>query len=466
MNTRFALHRRPAVGSGALTMAIVIPLALGAAWGAIALEGTKTGVALAMLAVLGPIAAYAGLTSPLIFPFCLFVVLVPFDNLLLVSSFSTLTKLLAILSGAAILLWLVRGKRYITPDKAVLPWMGFTLLAVTSLIWAIDPTKSLDAVGSIVELFGLYVALSFMPVDMRTLGVVTAAVLLGGAIASLYGIYLFNFHSGGVDVLDSRLRAQMFAQSGDQNYIDPNHFAAALLLPFSIALMAVVESRSMAVRLVCLCFLVVFAAGIAIAGSRGALVAIVAMLLYLLWRSRNRLVVAGVALAGLGVALASYGHILQRFNEPGTSTGSGRLEIWKVGLTAFRNSPIVGQGFGSFPFAYDRAYMTVSLDRNVFWHRAPHNNLLWVAVELGIVGLAIFLYAWWAQFRAVRWIAVDHPLYSLRLALEGGMIALFVASLFLGTVTYKYLWLVFIMIMLARNAWVVDTVLAKRRSTQ
>jgi len=52
----------------------------------------------------------------------------------------------------------------------------------------------------------------------------------------------------------------------------------------------------------------------------------------------------------------------------------------------------------------------------------------------------------------LRIIRPDAQLYPLRLALEGSLIGLFISSFFLDALYMKYLWLAFIMIMLARNA--------------
>ncbi len=51
-------------------------------------------------AVLFPYLLYVAFTRPLAFPFGLYVLLVPFDNILSFGSFGTITKLLGIVSGA------------------------------------------------------------------------------------------------------------------------------------------------------------------------------------------------------------------------------------------------------------------------------------------------------------------------------------------------------------------------------
>jgi O-antigen ligase len=427
-------------------------LGIVAALGAIALSGTKIGVALALFVVFGPIAAYAAFASPLVFPFCLFILLVPFDNLLEFSSFGTATKGVGVLCGAAIVLWLIRTRRYVVPDRALLAWLPFVLLAIASFAWAADPAMGLPTLSTLVASFGLYGALSFFPINRRTLSVVVAAVIAGGAIAATYGSYLF--HRGIGVSQDGRL----FIGGDGSGRIDPNHFAAALLLPLALAISAVIESRRFTVRVLAAVALVLLSAGIVIAGSRGSIVAVVAMIVYLFVRSRKRLLLGGIAFAGLAAGLVLFGKIADRFSQIAATGGAGRLGVWKVSLAAFWLHPIAGMGFGNFQVAYNNVFLTVpafasmKIIEGARWNMNPHNNIVWVAVELGILGVVAFLYAWWAQFRTLRSIAPESDLYSLRVALEAALIALFVASMFLGTVNYKYLWLVFMMVMLTRNA--------------
>jgi O-antigen ligase len=436
-----------------LAAAIIMPCALVAAYGAIALAGTKTGVALAVLAVLGPIAAYAAFTAPLVFPFCLYILLVPFDNLLDLQSFGTVTKLLGVLCGAAVVFWLIRTRRYVVPDRAVAAWLVFVLLAGVSVAWAIDPVAVATPTMTLAELFVLYAVLAFAPTGTKTLKIVVQTVILSGAIAAAYGAYVF-YH--GADLVAGRLFLATSSGNGTRTYIDPNHFAASLLLPIALALVTVVESRRVAAQLFATACLVVMGAGIASAGSRGSVVAIAVMIAYLLIRSRKRLLLGSVGIAGIGIAFVSHASVVQRFARAAATGGAGRLEIWKVGLLAFERHPLFGVGFGNFPLAYNQFYVSASLTQYFHWNQPPHNNLLWAAVELGIVGLLVFLYAWWAQFHSLRLISPNDPFYPVRLAVEAGLVGLFVASLFLGTITYKYLWLAFILVALVRNAWIAN----------
>ena len=61
--------------------------------------------------VLLPVVIYLALRWPLASAFGLYVLLVPFDNLLNTGSFGTMTKLLGMVAGAALLLYVVRQRR-------------------------------------------------------------------------------------------------------------------------------------------------------------------------------------------------------------------------------------------------------------------------------------------------------------------------------------------------------------------
>ena len=409
------------------------------------LAGTKTGTVLALLAVGGPIAAYAAFRAPLVFPFGIFVLLVPFDNVLGFSSLGTVTRLVAIASGAAVGFWLLRTRKYITPDKSLLWWIAFFVWAVTSLTWAIDPMFSMAHLWTTLQLLSLFAAISLMPIDRRTLSMVIAAVIASGAIGGIYGAYLFHH---GVDVSKNN---RLFIQN-DENTIDPNQFAAALILPFCLALSGVVQSRRLIPTIVFGGAVIAIAAGAAVAGSRGAIVAMGVSFAYLLIRSPKRVALAAFGLGGLAVALGAFGNTLMRFTYATSTGGAGRSDIWKVGLAAFREHPIFGSGFSNFPLAYDHAFLSVSETYYTRWHRASHNLIVQTAVELGIIGTIVIVSAWWKSARSLKVITPESALYSVRLALEATMLGLFVAALFLDMVQDKYLWLALIVIALTRNA--------------
>ena len=138
------------------------------------------------------------------------------------------------------------------------------------------------------------------------------------------------------------------------------------------------------------------------AAERGVVLAIVITLVALFLVSQRKFRYIGYSLLGLilvvGVfqIISRYGglsrFIIDRFSISNIieSGGSGRTEIWKAGWQIVLNNPVIGVGLGNFTAVFHRyAYAVdplVSLSGS-----SPHNDLLGVTAELGLVGLVLFL---------------------------------------------------------------------------
>ena len=124
--------------------------------------------------------------------------------------------------------------------------------------------------------------------------------------------------------------------------------------------------------------------------SRGAIVALVITLIYYYrkelfsLRSLSYLLLVAVAVAGL-YYIGILDGLIMRFMSDDLQTGSGRTELWMVGIkTFFSKDPSViafGAGEGQ---ALKMTYL-----KGEYW--SPHNNYLSVLYNYGILGLTIFL---------------------------------------------------------------------------
>jgi O-antigen ligase len=68
-----------------------------------------------------------------------------------------------------------------------------------------------------------------------------------------------------------------------------------------------------------------------------------------------------------------------------------RLQMWYVSAQAVGQSPLVGQGIGSYPVVAEAAFDNADMCAIGCWH--PHNLYLFYAVEFGLIGLGLFLAA-------------------------------------------------------------------------
>ncbi|MBV8489144.1 MAG: O-antigen ligase family protein [Candidatus Eremiobacteraeota bacterium] len=429
-----------------------VGIAIAAAFGIVAcaavtlFAGTKTGMVMALVSVAGPVLLYAAIVAPLVFPFCAYVALVPFDNILDISAFGTLTKILGIVSGAAILFYLVRTRKAVRPSPALLLFGALYFWMVLSAFWALDTASVFSLLPTMVALLVLYAAISLFPADERSVRWVVLTTILGSVVAALYGAYLFHH---GLDARNNRLWI-----TTDTGTIDPNHFAAAMLLPAALALGIAVYARKLVVVLAASAAVVVLLLGIAESGSRGAVLGVALGGIYIFVRTNRKL---RLALIGLPMAIGAFLLSLQtslwsRFGESIEYGGSGRVPIWHVGLHALQSYWFLGAGFNNFAFAYDRALMQTHQFAFEHWHRGPHDIVLQTWVEMGIVGVALVAAVWVSQFRMLSCIDRADRDYPMRLALEATLIATLVAALFLDIMAFKYVWLTFMLIALARNA--------------
>jgi O-antigen ligase len=155
--------------------------------------------------------------------------------------------------------------------------------------------------------------------------------------------------------------------------------------------------------------------------SRTALVTMPVMLavfaaLHLKWRSNLVICCAAVILAGsawqmspqLRATTAKFTRdyeIYKELNQP-TSIGS-RLEFWRKSLRFFAEAPVIGHGTGSIHALFEEAAVD-QFGVTALVVANPHNQTLIVAVQWGVIGIAVLYAMWWFHlllFRGDGWVA-------------------------------------------------------------
>jgi O-antigen ligase len=94
------------------------------------------------------------------------------------------------------------------------------------------------------------------------------------------------------------------------------------------------------------------------------------------------------------------GEFFHRLMNAPYNRGTGRLDIFLVGLQVIKHHPVVGAGLNNFTVAYTRFAGYAPVFRG--FGRAAHNAYLQVWGETGIVGLCLFLAAIWSQMSHAR----------------------------------------------------------------
>jgi O-antigen ligase len=384
---------------------------------------------------------------PVIFPLAAYLFMVPFDTLLQTGA-GTITKFLGVAAAAVILIVLMDRRRTVTPPLAVVAWSAYLLWNVASLMWSQDPTFHSELLVATVELFALYVIISMLRVSAREVKTLLAFTLGGGIALSGFGLWLF-LH--GTDVMSGASSSRLSISMSKTSVINSDHFAAALVLPIALAIVAALHNHGWR-KVLYAAITLMLLGGIFVSGTRGALIAVGVMCVYLAVFYGYRRQIAAIALAGLAFS-AAFPNMWMRFLDPSQGEAGGRYGIWAIAWDAFKQHWMIGIGSGQFRLAYAESYLRIpTSSMNAPWFEDAHNIIAANGVELGIVGLVLVLAAWFYQVRVARNVTRLSPLFHVRMALEAATVGLFINALSLDILFYKYLWIAFVLGVLIRNA--------------
>ncbi|HZY96823.1 MAG TPA: O-antigen ligase family protein [Candidatus Cybelea sp.] len=398
--------------------------------------------------VMAPLGLYVALNRPLDVPLGFYVLLIPFDNLLGTGSFGTLTKFLGIVSGVFLLLWVAQRRRFMAIGAPVVVLVGLIVWMLASTLWSVDQSLALKIIPTYAGLMLLYIVLTMMPVSPAQFERLLLVVVAGGLCAAAYGIHLFYNQP----VMPQTPAVQRLVVQVGENFIDPNHFADAMLFPVAILVMWGLRCRMLLGKAACAGGLAAFVVAILLSGSREALTALFVIAAYYIWRSRYRLQAIVALVVPLIGAVAGAPALLERFSTILQTGGSGRASIWAVALEAAKHRALQGYGIGNFTEAFNQFYLGVHQPYPYGWDSPAHSLVMHYLVELGVVGLALVAAFFVAQFRSLRIIDRTSDLYDSRLMMEAALVATAGVSLTIDLFTYKYAWLVFSMVALLRNA--------------
>lgn len=372
---------------------------------------------------------------------CAYAALVPFSSILVTSGGETLTKLVGIFVGISLIVSIIAKRRIVRPSHALIVLAALTIYSGLTICWAIDPALALSSYGIYLSYISLYVVIALYPATPKEAKLVLISSVIGGISLAWYGAYLF---SHGQQVYESRLGIGF----QNDNWIDSNEYAAALLMPIAIVLMQFLRTASIHKKAAWLAVLLLTFYGFVASGSRGGMFALGAMVLFLMATSRYRKQLVGM-LAPLGVIIMSSPIGLRLFHSDLLSADL-RADIWKVGIASLRQYWLSGAGIGNFTNAYAQFFLVIP-HAHLSWDRPAHSILIGTAVELGVIGLILVLALWYTQFAQLLQVRdPNEDVPDLWLALQAGIVGLFVAGLSLDLLLAKYTWIAFSLIALIR----------------
>jgi len=328
-------------------------------------------------------------------------------------------------------------KRLSSPPREALWWSLFLLWSILTTAWALQPALSVHMIPRAIALASLYLAAVCWEITDKEFTVLSWLIIAGGFAASCYMIYQYSHGITFVTTLGQPGRASLVLGDSEAN---PNYLGADLLLPLSLAVAAVVSARRFRSTLLAIGITGIISYGIFLTMSRGSVLALaVIVAIFLLRLGFHRRLLVLLALYGL-IAAVMPGGLFSRIQAAASDAGSGRLDIWKVGLVVLKRYGIVGAGLGNFRIAYTDYAGYASSFRG--FARGSHNVYLEAGVELGILGVVLLTGAFISHLRTARQRRPVQGVISIQLVgLECACWAMLLAGCFEGLCWTKSFWL-------------------------
>ena len=399
--------------------------------------------AVGLLTVLLPIlaaAAIAGIRAP-IGVLAVYAAFVPIGSavslpLPLPAPLDTLSTLIGIAALASMTAHLAVARRRAPALPASLPvWLLLVGFSGATAAWSIDAAASVDDLLMLLSLVALYGATALLAIDRGGLQTVEVGIVAGGAVCGAYGLLLLA--TGELPVSGAGI--PRFATGGGGEVGDPNITAAALLLPFLVAVSRAlrhdVRHRGWNAVAALLCL-----AGLALTLSRGAAVALLVGLAVFALADRRPKVAAVMVGAPLVLVVVALLLLPDGFLSRAQQTSStGRSQIWGVALDACPAYCWAGSGLGTFGQVHTDAVMAAPQVGGNRLRFEAHSVWLGTLIELGLVGFALLLAALAVHVHQLQGLPA-----GLRAPPLAGLAALAAANTFLANLEFKYFWLVII----------------------
>ncbi len=339
----------------------------------------------------------------------------------------------------------------------MLPLALLILWMFASVYWALDQRVAVSIIPTYAGLILLFVALTLTPLSARDFQAIIVCVVVGGIGAAAYGANVF-FHNPTQEQLDTGRLIIQFGESSDR----PKPFCElAAVSGGGTWTMGAQNGSRIYAKTAGIAGSGLMLAAIMYSGSREALAAFAAIVVYYFLRTRYRVQVALAAIAALAAAVSTQTTMWTRFSTVFLTGGSGRTSIWAVAIEAAKHRLLQGYGIGNFEQAYDLYYLTVPQAYPYGFSSPAHNIIFHYVVEIGIVGMLLILWFYGSFFFSLRNIKRDSPLYDYRIMVEASLIAIAIVAFNIDLFTYKYAWLVF-----AVAAFLCNAAFAQRQSEE
>ena len=333
--------------------------------------------------------------------FLLITILIPAEELIVLPGGRTVIFVLGVLVA---FFWLINilfkdGKICVNKNSTLLAILLF-FWALLSFFWAQNQDVILTRILTFLNLLIFYILFQDFVKDNKKLRIVLSAMFFSCVVCSIASI-MIEAQTGAKRI--------SLAEGQNPNILSINLGVGLILVPYIFRNLKNNLLRG-------LLYIGVFTLIIAIilTGSRSTWLAIPIAVLFVWLITKGKIlriqsgIIPGIILTLIITFLIHSNfispYLSQRFitmiHPEETHGGSGRLDIWTVGLAMVEDNPVFGVGLSNFPVRFGdyigKRTTWSGKSYGVHSGRDPHNIFLSIQAELGIIGIFLFfLFIWY-----------------------------------------------------------------------
>ncbi len=331
------------------------------------------------------------------------------------------------------LLYLIKTRKNIKWSNFTWIFLAFMFVIATTVITAVNNRYAYNTFELMIVYFIMFVISTNVVDSFKRLNILIWLLLPIHFYFALKGIYTGGLVGGGL--------------MGDEN-----DFALYLSIMIPFAFFLFIYSPGKIKKFFTLIILIALVLGVISSMSRGGWVGLMAVILFCILKSKQRLVSLGIvlllAVTVISFASSEYWDEVKTISNIQESTAQARLDYWQAAVRMFIDYPITGVGAGNGGIRMPE-YYTGPREAATQWGRTFHGAIPQIMGELGTLGLASYLlmiyFALRYLFRIQKQSAERNDNTSLMLAnsIMGGIIGFLVNATFLSTAYYPQLWTLF-----------------------
>ena len=311
-----------------------------------------------------------------------FIFTVPWEAAIHVGALGRLSRAAGLAAAGVWTLSVLARGRGRPPNPLIKAYFLFLIWNGLTLFWTIDTGATVKGFLTYLQIFGMILVVMDLFESERRIEIGLQAFVLGAYVSGVS--ILVNWRTAPPTRFPEHQRIEALGFE-----VDGIALIVALAIPAAwyLATGPAAARQSRTASAVNLAYVPLAFSALALTGTRGAAVASVPTVVFILWTLWNtRSNVRIVALTMVAVAVASIALFVPR--EPvqriagsvsditGEDTLSGRTDIWQESITTFVHDPVAGVGLDAH-----RAAVSAG--------KEAHNTALSILVETGLVGFVL-----------------------------------------------------------------------------